>query len=108
MEVGKFIRYFLIFASLNLIFALIGYGTLSISRLFNWQWSNWEVWDWWLFMGIYIYIGGVVVYLTPFIEQKLYNVLQNRLINLTENQIDSHKKSIIELEKELQELKKTE
>jgi len=108
MEVGKFIRYFLICASLNLIFALIGYGTLWISRLFDWQWNNWEFWDWWVFISIYIYIGGVVVYLTPFIEQKLYNVLQNRLITLTENQIEAHKKTIIELELELQKLKKTE
>lgn len=108
MGISKIIRYSLICVTLYLIYGIIGYTTYKISLLFDWQWSNWEFWDWILFSGIYIYIGGLVLYLTPYFEQKLYNILQNRLISLTENELEAHKKRIIELDIELQELKKTE
>lgn len=108
MQITKIVRYSLIMSCLNVIMASFVAGIVWISRVFNWQWSNWQWYDWYIFVSILIPIGVFIIYLSPFIEQKLYNYLDNKLITLSENQILEHKNRIIELESALIEIKDLE
>ena len=108
MQINKFVRYCLIMSCLNVIFAGITAGIVWISRIYNWQWYAWKWYDWYIFGSVLIPIAVFIIYLSPVIEQILYNKLQEKMISINENQILEHKKRIIELDKELIELKKME
>jgi len=108
MQINRFVRYSLIISCLNFVFAMIIAIVVVISRVFNWQFQNWQAYDWYIFVSILIPIGVFIVYLSPVIEQKLYNYLTERLISISENQIEEYEKQILSLKSALIEIKNIE
>ena len=106
MQITKIVRYSLIISCLNFIFAMIIAGIVFIARVFNWQIQNWQWYDYWIFGSVLAPIFIIVLYLSSVPEQKLYNYLQNKLINITEDQLKAHRLRVLELEKELIEIQK--
>lgn len=90
---------------LNVIMAGFVAIIVWISRVFNWQWSNWQWYDWYIFVSILIPIGVFIIYISPVIEQILFNKLQEKLISIHENQIEEYEKQILELKSALIEIK---
>lgn len=108
MKTAKPIRYALIISCLNLVYAIIIAIVVGVSRIYNWQWSNWEWYDYWILGSVLAPIAIFVGYLSPVIEQILFNKLQEKLISITENQIAEYEKQIIELKSALTEIKELE
>lgn len=79
----KGIRYLLIVVLYNFILACIAFGTQWASRLwFNFNYEEWTIPDWWMFFSIFILIGAMMLYLTPYLEKRLAQTLENSLKKL--------------------------
>ena len=98
----------MIISCLNLVYAMIIAIVVIISRIYNWQWSNWQPYDWYIFGSILAPIAIIIGYLSPVIEQILYNKLQAKLISIGENQIEEYEKEISDLKAALIEIKDLE
>jgi hypothetical protein len=38
----------------------------------NYEWYNWDIASWWLFISVIVGIGGFMAYLAPYLERFLY------------------------------------
>lgn len=61
----------------NFIIATIAYGVQWLDRLFfHWEYLSWSLFDWWMFISIFVIIGSFIAYLTPFYERWLHLKLE--------------------------------
>jgi len=74
------IRYLLILIVYNFIIAVTAYIISWVNDTFlHYTIANWEMVDWYLFIGSLILVGAVFLYLAPFFEKKLYYTLELKI-----------------------------
>jgi len=99
------VRYFLILSSLNLSFSVIAVIWFKISEFFGLDPLHWKIQYWWLFFGVLGQIIAVVLWLTPWIEKKLYLKAENMIRKLKLNEeIHQLTEKKAELQKEIIEI----
>jgi hypothetical protein len=70
---GKIIRYGVIASLYNLIVSIIVYSADWINDEFlNFEWQNWDLASWWLFVAVNLVLFGTLLFLAPYFERLLY------------------------------------
>ena len=82
MDKGKIIRYSVIASFYNLFLSAVVYTVDWINdEFFQFQWQNWDLASWWLFIAANLVIFGTLVFLAPYFERVLYLKLSKILTN---------------------------
>lgn len=77
IDKGKTIRYGVIGSIYNLFLAILVYIVDWINdEFFHFEWQNWDIASWWLFIASNMVIFGVLLFLAPYFERLLYYKLQ--------------------------------
>ncbi|GAH41536.1 unnamed protein product [marine sediment metagenome] len=83
MDKGKVIRYSVIGSIYNLFLSALVYIVDWVNdEFFQFQWQNWDLASWWLFIASNLVIFGVLLFLAPYFERLLYyklDKIQKRL-----------------------------
>jgi len=83
MDKGKIIRYSVIASIYNLFLSVVVYTADWVNdEFFQFEWQNWDIASWWLFIAANIVIFGVLVFLAPYFERLLYFKL-NKILEKT-------------------------
>jgi hypothetical protein len=74
---GKQIRFLFIIVIYNFILATMSYVIDFVNdTFFGYQWQNWDISSWWLFISVIVGIGGFMAYMAPYLERFLYVKLE--------------------------------
>ena len=81
----RFIRLLLIFIIFNMIISLMAYILDWVNdTFFHFDWSNWQIVEWWFVISIIITIFGIFFYLTPMLDEWLYYKLELKIKNISD------------------------
>ena len=80
MDKGKLIRYSVIASIYNLFLSTLVYIVDWVNdEFFQFQWQNWDLASWWLFIAVNLVVFGTLVFLAPYFERLLYFKLEKIL-----------------------------
>ena len=83
----RVIRYSLIAIIYNMIIASIGYTIDWFNDTFwHFDYTRWAFVEWWFAASIVITIGGIMLYLAPYLEEWLYDKLDKKIKKIGKNE----------------------
>jgi len=83
----RFIRYSLIAIIYNMIIASMGYTIDWFNDTFwHFDYTQWGIVEWWFAASIVITIGGIMLYLAPYLEEWLYDKLDKKIKKIGKNE----------------------
>ena len=86
---GKIIRYSVIGSIYNLFLAILVYTVDWVNdTFFHFEWQNWDLASWWLFVAVNLVVFGVLLFLAPYFERLLYNKLNTILTKTNKKDMD--------------------
>ena len=73
IDKGKVIRYSVIASIYNLFLSVLVYTVDWVNdEFFHFEWQNWDLASWWLFVAVNLVVFGVLLFLAPYFERLLY------------------------------------
>ena len=70
---GKIVRYGVIASIYNLVLSAIVYFADWLNDEFlHFEWQNWDLASWWLFIASNLVLFGTLLFLAPYFERLLY------------------------------------
>ena len=70
---GKVIRFSVIASIYNLFLSALVYIVDWVNdEFFHFEWQNWDLASWWLFVAVNLVVFGVLLFLAPYFERLLY------------------------------------
>ena len=80
IDKGKVIRYSVIASIYNLFLSVLVYTVDWVNdEFFHFEWQNWDLASWWLFVAVNLVVFGVLLFLAPYFERLLYYKLDKIL-----------------------------
>jgi hypothetical protein len=80
------VRFLLIAIIYNMIIASICYAIDWFNDNFwHFDWTQWALTEWWFVVSIVVTIGGIMLYLAPYLEEWLYAKLDKRILKIKDD-----------------------